>query len=72
MWGPPVEQYVNGAAKAQGVEPEEVIAGITQDIPLGSIPDDSDCANAVIFLASDHARAITGAGVDCNGGEWMP
>jgi NAD(P)-dependent dehydrogenase (short-subunit alcohol dehydrogenase family) len=72
MWGPPVEQYVNGAAKAQGVEPAEVIAGITQDIPIGSIPDDSDCANAVIFLASDHARAITGAGLDCNGGEWMP
>ena len=72
MWGPPVEQYVEAAAKGQGVEPAEVIAGITKDIPIGVIPDDGDCANAVVFLASDHARAITGAGLDCNGGEWMP
>ena len=72
MWGPPVEQYVEAAAKGQGVEPAEIIAGIAEDIPIGSIPDDADCANAVVFLASDHARAITGAGLDCNGGEWMP
>jgi len=72
MWGPPVEQYVEAAAKGQGVEPAEIIAGIASDIPIGSIPDDADCANAVLFLASDHARAITGAGLDCNGGEWMP
>jgi len=72
MWGPPVEQYIEAAAKGQGVDPAEVIAGIARDIPIGSIPDDADCANAVVFLASDHARAITGAGLDCNGGEWMP
>ena len=72
MWGPPVEQYIEAVAKGQGVEPAEVIAGIARDIPIGSIPDDADCANAVVFLASDHARAITGAGLDCNGGEWMP
>jgi NAD(P)-dependent dehydrogenase (short-subunit alcohol dehydrogenase family) len=72
MWGPPVESHIEAAAKAQGVPAAEIIAGISKDIPLGEIPDDADCANAAIFLASDHARAITGAGLDCNGGEWMP
>jgi NAD(P)-dependent dehydrogenase (short-subunit alcohol dehydrogenase family) len=72
MWGPPVESYVQAVAREQGVRQEEIIAGITQDIPLGAIPDDADCANAAIFLASDYARVITGASLDVNGGEWMP
>jgi NAD(P)-dependent dehydrogenase (short-subunit alcohol dehydrogenase family) len=72
MWGPPVAGYVAGAAQSQGVPQEEVIAGITRGIPLGSIPDDADCANAVMFFASDLARVITGAGLDVNGGEFMP
>jgi NAD(P)-dependent dehydrogenase (short-subunit alcohol dehydrogenase family) len=72
MWGPPVEGYVSMTAQAQGVAPEVVIAGITKDIALGIIPDDADCANAVAFLCSDYARVITGAGLDVNGGEWMP
>ncbi|MCA9502350.1 MAG: SDR family oxidoreductase [Spirochaetaceae bacterium] len=72
MWGPPVEGYVKGAAKQMGVSEEQVLAGITKDIPLGRIPDDSDCANAALFLASDLSRVITGASLDCNGGEFMP
>jgi NAD(P)-dependent dehydrogenase (short-subunit alcohol dehydrogenase family) len=39
---------------------------------LPEIPEDADCAGAVLFLASDHARAVTGATLDINGGEWMP
>ena len=71
MWGPPVEGYVAMAAQG-GVTKEDVIAGITKDIALGIIPDDADCANAVAFLCSDYARVITGAGLDVNGGEFMP
>ncbi len=71
MWGPPVEGYVEMAAQG-GVTKDDVIAGITKDIALGIIPDDSDCANAVAFLCSDYARVITGAGLDVNGGEYMP
>lgn len=72
MWGPPVESYVQGAAKSLGVSEDDVVAGIVKDIPIGSIPDDADCANAALFLASDLSKVITGAGLDCNGGEWMP
>jgi NAD(P)-dependent dehydrogenase (short-subunit alcohol dehydrogenase family) len=71
MWGPPVEGYVEMAAQG-GVSREDIIGGITKDIALGIIPDDADCANAVAFLCSDYARVITGAGLDVNGGEFMP
>lgn len=72
MWGPPVEGYVQMAAEGRGVSTEEVTAEIAATIPLGEIPDDADCANAVVFLASDLARVITGASLDVNGGEFMP
>ena len=70
MWGPPVESYVDYLASL-GRSRDEVIAEITKDIPLGIIPDDADCANAVAFLASDLASVITGAELDVNGGEMM-
>ena len=38
----------------------------------GSAAAAGDCANAVAFLCSDYARVITGAGLDVNGGEFMP
>ena len=70
MWGPPVEGYVEYLASL-GRTREDVIGEITKDIPLGIIPDDADCANAVAFLASDLASVITGAELNVNGGEIM-
>ncbi len=71
MWGPPVEGHVKMAAKAQGISEEDVIADIVKDIPIGRIPDDSDCANAALFFASDLSAVVTGANLNCNGGEFM-
>ncbi len=68
--GPPVESYVEYAV-SQGMDRDAVIGDITKDIPLGIIPDDADCANAVAFLASDLASVITGAELNVNGGEFM-
>jgi NAD(P)-dependent dehydrogenase (short-subunit alcohol dehydrogenase family) len=70
MWGPPVEGYVNVTAEAQGVPPEQVIAGITANMPLGEIPTDGDVAEAVVFFASDRARMVTAQTLMINAGEF--
>ena len=72
MWGPPVEAYVSMQAKQRGVAVEEIVAEITSGMPLGEVPRDEDVAEAVIFLASDRARMITGQHLLVNAGEHMP
>jgi NAD(P)-dependent dehydrogenase (short-subunit alcohol dehydrogenase family) len=69
MWGPPVQGYVDYRSQRRGVAPEEIIAEITAEIPLGEIPRQEDCAEAVVFFASDLSKAITGQALDTNGGE---
>jgi NAD(P)-dependent dehydrogenase (short-subunit alcohol dehydrogenase family) len=34
-------------------------------------PTPDDVANAIVFLASDRARSITGQTLDVNAGRWM-
>lgn len=72
MWGPAVEGYFAWQSQSTGRPQEELIAEVAANIPLGVIPDDGDCAKAAVFLASDYARAVTGAALDVNGGEYMP
>ncbi|MFT5711197.1 MAG: NAD(P)-dependent dehydrogenase (short-subunit alcohol dehydrogenase family) [Halioglobus sp.] len=72
MWGPSVEGYFAWQAQETGRTQEELIAEITQNIPLGAIPDDADCAKAAMFFASDYSCVVTGASLDVNGGEFMP
>lgn len=72
MWGPSTAYYVKHEAKRLGTTAESVRADIAKNIALGDIPEDADCAKAVIFLASDYACAMTGASLDVNGGEYIP
>jgi len=72
MWGEPVENALKFMAKEQGTTVEAVRKQIAANIPLGDIPDDADCAKVAIFLASDYSRAMSGACVDVNGGEYLP
>ncbi len=72
MWGPAVEGYFAWQSQETGRPVEELVAEVTRQIPLGQIPDDGDCAKAAVFLGSDYARVVTGAGLDVNGGEYMP
>jgi NAD(P)-dependent dehydrogenase (short-subunit alcohol dehydrogenase family) len=70
MWGPPVEAYVDMTSQAQGISKDEVIAGITQNMPLGEIPSDGDIAEVVVFFCSDRARMVTMQTLLVNAGEF--
>jgi len=71
MWGPPVQGFVKIEAQQKGIPEEQVIAGITKNLPLGQITPDEDVAEAVVFFASDRARMITGQTLMVNAGELM-
>ncbi|MEP5837500.1 MAG: SDR family oxidoreductase [Marinobacter sp.] len=72
MWGPPVEFYMQMMKDSHPQGADGVKAEVEKGIPLGSIPEDGDCAKVAIFLASDYSCAMTGAQVDVNGGEHIP
>jgi len=71
MWGAPVEGYMKHVEATHGVTVDAQVAAVASNIPLGRIPTDDECAQAALFMVSDHARAITGAWLDANGGEFM-
>jgi NAD(P)-dependent dehydrogenase (short-subunit alcohol dehydrogenase family) len=69
MAGPWFDMYLDMMVAGNGTTREEERAKITSQIPLGDIPSDDDCANAIVFFASDLSSAITGQALDVNGGE---
>jgi len=71
MWGPALRSHFEQLAAAGGVSAGDLRAEIERDLALGAMPTDADCAEAAIFLASDRARAITGACLDVNAGAFL-
>jgi 3alpha(or 20beta)-hydroxysteroid dehydrogenase len=51
--------------------PEEAVGSIVAQTPLGRLGEVADMADAVVFLCSDAARFITGAGLPVDGGMGM-
>ncbi|MET0362604.1 MAG: SDR family NAD(P)-dependent oxidoreductase [Sphingobium sp.] len=72
MWGETVEAGLSARAEAEGTTVQAIRAGIARAIPLGDIPEDGECAKAVLALASDYFTAVTGACLDLSAGEFMP
>jgi NAD(P)-dependent dehydrogenase (short-subunit alcohol dehydrogenase family) len=50
---------------------EAVQVEMAADTALRRLPTPDDVADAIVFLASDRARSITGQTLDVNGGRWM-
>lgn len=71
MLGPPVEQYLAFQAQKQGRSREDILDDLGKQTALGAIPTQEECAEAVVFLASDLSVAMTGQTVDVNGGEYF-
>jgi NAD(P)-dependent dehydrogenase (short-subunit alcohol dehydrogenase family) len=71
MWGPNVQGYVEFMAKKRDVPNEAIVAEIASNMALKRIPTVAEVAEAVVFLASDRASAITGQTLDVNGGEYF-
>jgi NAD(P)-dependent dehydrogenase (short-subunit alcohol dehydrogenase family) len=69
MLGPSVEMYLEFQSQKRGVSREDILGELGALNPLGAIPTQEACAEAVVFLASDLSAAMTGQSVDVNGGE---
>jgi NAD(P)-dependent dehydrogenase (short-subunit alcohol dehydrogenase family) len=68
--GAPVWGHIDREVAA-GRDRDEVIAEITDRIPIGIIPPEEDCAKAVLFMVSDYSKVVAGASLDVNGGQYM-
>jgi NAD(P)-dependent dehydrogenase (short-subunit alcohol dehydrogenase family) len=69
MWGESVAGYFDSVERDQGVPVADQIDAVASNFALRYIPPSSEVAPAVVFLASDQARAITGQALDVNAGE---
>ena len=58
-------------AERRGTTVEAVRDEMAADTALRRLPAPDDIADAVVFLASDRARSITGQTLDVNAGRWM-
>jgi 3alpha(or 20beta)-hydroxysteroid dehydrogenase len=50
---------------------EAAVAGVIAQTPLGRLGEVADMADAVVWLASDASRFVTGAGLPVDGGMGM-
>lgn len=63
-----VRRWAETIAKKRGVTVDQVLAEMRARIPQGVFTEPEDVAHAVLFLASDEAKHITGAKLMVDGG----
>jgi 3-oxoacyl-[acyl-carrier protein] reductase len=55
-------------ALTSGATPEQVLAGLARDVPLGRVAEPEEFAAVVVFLCSERASYLTGATIPIDGG----
>ncbi|HLN69929.1 MAG TPA: SDR family oxidoreductase [Streptosporangiaceae bacterium] len=70
IWGDSLKWYFGYQAHKRGVEIQQIYDETAAGIDLGRLPEPDEIADAVVFLASPLARAITGQCLDVNCGEY--
>ncbi|HEX7290702.1 MAG TPA: SDR family oxidoreductase, partial [Conexibacter sp.] len=60
------------AAEAAGRSLEDALRERAAATPLRRLQSADSIASAVLFLASDDARDVTGQAIEVDGGEFMP
>ncbi len=63
-----VEQLMEHRAAAGGITPEEALASVVANIPVGRIGRPDEFADLVVFLASERSAYITGVSYLIDGG----
>jgi NAD(P)-dependent dehydrogenase (short-subunit alcohol dehydrogenase family) len=70
IWADTLQNYFAYLANKRGVEPQVVYDETAANTDLRRLPDPDAIADAVVFMASDLARDITGHCLDVNCGEF--
>lgn len=70
IWADTLKWYFGYLAKKRGVSTEDVYTETAANTDLRRLPEPDEIADAVVFLASDMASAITGQCLDVNCGEY--
>jgi NAD(P)-dependent dehydrogenase (short-subunit alcohol dehydrogenase family) len=70
IWAGSLKWYFGQLARQRGVTVQQVYDETAAAIDLRRLPEPDEVADAVVFLASDLARAITGQCLDVNCGEF--
>ena len=70
IWDDQLKWYFGEVAKKYGISPDDVYEQTASKSDLKRLPEPDEIADAVVFLASPMARAITGHTLDVNCGEY--
>jgi NAD(P)-dependent dehydrogenase (short-subunit alcohol dehydrogenase family) len=70
IWGDTLKWYFGYLAQQRGVDRQQIYDETAATTDLRALPQPDEIADAVVFLASPMARAITGQCLDVNCGEY--
>lgn len=70
IWADTLKWYFGYLGEQRGVSAEQIYTETAANTDLRKLPEPDEIADAVLFLASEQARAITGQCLDVNCGEY--